>query len=90
MVFPFFKKINTPALCRWLLVLTALAGAGVRVAVYLQNRSFFLDEANLARNIAERSLGDLTQPLHYEQFAPLVFLWETGSLSEGTILPLWV
>lgn len=75
MVFPFLKKINTPALCRWLLVLTALAGAGVRVAVYLQNRSFFLDEANLARNIAERSLGDLTQPLHYEQFAPLVFLW---------------
>lgn len=75
MVFPFLKKVNTPALGRWLLVLTALAGAGVRVAVYLQNRSFFLDEANLARNIAERGLGDLTQPLHYEQFAPLVFLW---------------
>lgn len=75
MVFPFFKKINAPALGRWVLVLTALSGAGVRVAVYLQNRSFFLDEANLARNIAERSMGDLTQPLHYEQFAPLVFLW---------------
>lgn len=75
MVFPFLKKINTPAVGRWFLVLTALAGAGVRVAVYLQNRSFFLDEANLARNIAERSLGDLTRQLHYEQFAPLVFLW---------------
>ncbi len=75
MVFPFLKKINTPALGRWLLVLTALAGACVRVAVYVQNRSFFLDEANLARNIAERSLGELVQPLHYEQFAPLVFLW---------------
>lgn len=75
MIIPFFKKIKAPALCRWLLALTALAGAGVRVVVYLQNRSFFLDEANLARNIAERNLGDLSQPLHYEQFAPLFFLW---------------
>lgn len=42
--------------------------------VYLQNRSLFLDEANLARNIADRSLWGLFTPLDHQQYAPPLFL----------------
>lgn len=55
--------------------LIIIAGITVRVAVYLQNRNLFIDEANLARNIYERGFIGLTQPLIYEQYAPPVFLW---------------
>ena len=55
-------------------MLTLLAGAAVRIAVYLQNRSLFLDEANLARNVAERGFSGFFRPLDYEQFAPPFFL----------------
>lgn len=58
----------------WMLRLVLLAGVGVRIVVYFQNRSLFLDEANLARNIAERSWGELFSPLAYEQYAPPLFL----------------
>jgi hypothetical protein len=55
-------------------MLVLLAGAAVRIAVYLQNRSLFLDEANLARNVAERGFAGFFRPLDYEQFAPPLFL----------------
>lgn len=45
-----------------------------RLAVYWQNRSLFLDEANLARNIAERSFAGFFTPLDYQQYAPPLFL----------------
>lgn len=53
-----------------------LLGAGllIRIVVYLQNRSLFLDEANLARNIAELSYYDFFAPLQYQQYAPPFFL----------------
>lgn len=54
-----------------------LMGVGVRIAVYLQNRNLFIDEANLARNVFERDMVDLAAPLSYEQYAPPVFLWVT-------------
>ncbi len=50
-------------------------GILLRIAVFLQNRDLFIDEANLARNIYERGYTGLTLPLHYEQYAPPVFLW---------------
>ncbi|MEI8278333.1 MAG: hypothetical protein WCG87_01145 [Bacteroidota bacterium] len=56
----------------WLII---LVGVVVRVAVYIQNRNLFIDEANLARNIYERGFMALTTPLIYEQYAPPVFLW---------------
>jgi 4-amino-4-deoxy-L-arabinose transferase-like glycosyltransferase len=50
-------------------------GITLRIAVYLQNRNLFIDEANLARNIYERGFLELLRPLSYEQYAPPVFLW---------------
>lgn len=52
-----------------------LVGAGVvlRIKAYLDNRSLFLDEANLARNIAEQSLAGFFAPLDYHQYAPPLF-----------------
>ncbi|MCB9283529.1 MAG: hypothetical protein H6563_05590 [Lewinellaceae bacterium] len=60
-----------------LLSLTLITGAALRIAVFFQNRSLFLDEANLARNIAQRDLSALLQPLDYGQFAPPLFLLAT-------------
>ncbi len=52
-----------------------LVGIVVRTAVFLQNRNLYIDEANIARNIYERSFLQLALPLSYEQYAPPVFLW---------------
>jgi len=51
-----------------------LAGVVVRLKVYLENRSLFLDEANLARNIVERPLSGFFTALDYQQYAPPLFL----------------
>ncbi len=50
-------------------------GIVLRIAVYLQNRNLFIDEANLARNICYRDYTQLTLPLSFEQYAPPIFLW---------------
>ncbi len=52
-----------------LLALSAL----LRIIVFLQNRTLFLDEANLSRNIVEKSYGALFGVLDYEQFAPPMY-----------------
>lgn len=52
-----------------------LIGIVVRIAVYLQNRDLFIDEANLARNVYERGFAELATPLSYEQYAPPLFMW---------------
>lgn len=55
-------------------------GMALRLVVFLQNRSLFLDEANLARNIIEKPIEQFFQPLDYEQHAPPLFLTiEKGS-----------
>lgn len=41
--------------------------------VYMQNRSLFLDECNLARNIVEKPYGELFTNLEYHQHAPPFF-----------------
>lgn len=53
--------------------LILILGAAVRVAVWLQNRALFHDEANLALNFCEKSFLDFLQPLGYDQFAPPLF-----------------
>ena len=62
----FFKAI---------VILIILTGIAVRVAVFLQNRNLFIDEANIARNVFERNFFQLAAPLSYEQYAPPVFMW---------------
>ncbi len=45
------------------------------VVLFVQDRSLLLDSLNVVRNIGERSLVALINPLSYEQSAPLLFLW---------------
>jgi hypothetical protein len=56
----------------WLII---LGGIGQRVLRFWANRSLWLDEAMLALNITERSMGQLLEPLKHEQGAPVGFLW---------------
>ena len=59
------------------LVLLAIIALGValRVWQYLADMSMWFDEFSIARNVGERSFAQLlTQPLAYEQTAPLGFL----------------
>jgi hypothetical protein len=50
-------------------------GIGLRLAAYLANRSFWCDEAMLARNILDRTWSELLQPLDFTQVAPAGFLY---------------
>ncbi len=45
----------------------------LKIWVYFRNRSLFLDDLNLSRNIVESSYLDLISQLNYEQFAPPLF-----------------
>ena len=56
----------------WLLVLLGIA---LRLRQYIANRSFWHDEANLALNLVDRTFSGLTQPLDYDQGAPIGFLF---------------
>ncbi|MEQ1743835.1 MAG: hypothetical protein ABMA02_00275 [Saprospiraceae bacterium] len=62
---------NLPAF--WVLRVVLAVGIAVRVVVWWQNRSLFIDEANLARNFCERGLWDFFHPLDHDQFAPPLF-----------------
>lgn len=65
------KKLpNFKLLCFLLIAFGTL----VRLLQYLSNRSLWADEAVLALNIVNRSYAQLTQPLDYEQGAPIGFL----------------
>ena len=52
-----------------------VTGLALRLWQYLADTSLWYDELSIARNIHERSLGDLMlRPLGYDQIAPLGFL----------------
>jgi 4-amino-4-deoxy-L-arabinose transferase-like glycosyltransferase len=56
------------------LALVCLAAA-LRIALWLQQRSLWIDEAMLSLSIASRTYLSLLPPLDYGQSAPLLYLW---------------
>ncbi len=62
-----------PPAGRFALAIVLALAAALRVSIWLQARSIFLDEANLLRNYAERGYAGLFHPLRYEQYAPPLF-----------------
>src|SRR5262245_57188911 len=64
-----------------------LAGAGLRIVRFLQERSLWLDEASLAMSIVRRPFSGLVGTLDHEQGAPIGFLMAmklgTRVLGEG-------
>jgi len=70
-LYSFLRNKSFLRLVTWLIL---IAGILLRLVVWLQNRNLIIDEANLARNIYERSAAGLVAPLSYEQYAPPLFL----------------
>jgi hypothetical protein len=64
-----------------LMVFICIVGIALRLVFYFQNNNLIIDEANIARNLAERDFAGLILPLRYEQYAPPVFLWIEKVLS---------
>ena len=58
----------------WAFWLVVAVGVLLRILRYADNRSLWLDEAFLALNVREKSLGDLLGPLDFLQSAPAGFL----------------
>jgi hypothetical protein len=69
------RKNRTHTALIYLPFIILIVGIVFRLIVLLQNRNLLIDEVNVARNLYERSYTTLLSPLHYEQFAPPVFLW---------------
>ncbi|MFT3890816.1 MAG: glycosyltransferase family 39 protein [Anaerolineales bacterium] len=61
-----------PMYLGWIIV---VLGGLLRVRQYFSGRSLWRDEAGLALNIVGRNFAGLTQPLGYEQGAPVGFLF---------------
>lgn len=66
------------------MALLAVIGSGLILwgINYGYNRPIFLDEANLARNLYDRSFAGLFLPLDHEQYAPPLYLVLTKALAE--------
>ncbi|MBN2431847.1 MAG: glycosyltransferase family 39 protein [Acidobacteria bacterium] len=71
---PAKKGTGQGNLLRWLILGAGAAGAGVRLAAYLANRSFWCDESMLAFNVMDRAWSGLLEPLSLSQAAPFGFL----------------
>lgn len=71
------EKTNKYGIAELVCFVLMAIGIGLRLFVYLQNRNLIIDEANVARNVSERTFLQFLEPLSYEQFAPPVFLWIT-------------
>ena len=78
----YFDRLRTNLLASR--VVFGFIGIGVvlRMAQYALNRSLWLDETMLALNITQRSFIELTQPLSYNQGAPIGFLFMQKFLTQ--------
>lgn len=54
--------------------LSIVIGILLRLVQYFSDRSLWRDEARIALNVIEKSFLELTQPLNYDQTAPIGFL----------------
>lgn len=66
-----------PAARRWPAVFVAaslLLGVGLRLAAFASDRPLWIDEAMIAMNLTDRSVGQLFEPLDRNQTAPPAFL----------------
>lgn len=70
-----FNQVNWTKFANYLALSWVFLGILVRTVQYLSNRSLWGDELSLAVNILDRSYGELSQTLDYNQSAPLGFLW---------------
>lgn len=70
----FNKPEVTTIATRIVIFVLIILGIAFRIAQFASDRSLWLDEAMLALNIANRSFIGLTQPLDYNQGAPIGFL----------------
>ncbi len=71
------KAFRTPEFLWGLLVATGII---LRLRQYIVNRSLWVDEAMLAFNIVNRTFGELTMPLDFNQGAPIGFLFIEKSI----------
>ena len=62
-------------------VLLLLLGAAARVREWAFNRSLWLDESLIARNLLDRGFLGLLRPLDHLQTGPLLFLWSSEAMS---------
>ncbi|KKD35288.1 glycosyltransferase family 39 protein [Limnoraphis robusta] len=69
------KSLSNFSTYRILSVGFVIFGILVRLVQYLNNRSLWFDEVNLALNIVNLSYLQLLSPLDYNQAAPPGFLW---------------
>lgn len=60
---------------RWALFAIVAVGIAIRLAIYLHNKSLWMDEALLAINVVERSYGGFLSRLDCMQVAPPLFLF---------------
>jgi hypothetical protein len=69
------KRKNQRNFLQYLSIFLIIFGIVIRLVQYLNNRSLWLDEVNLALNIINRSYSELLNTLDYNQAAPPGFLW---------------
>ena len=71
---PSTTKINPDNIYRLLLLAVMVVGTGLWLVNWWAARPLFLDEANVARNLFDRSFLGLFRPLDHQQYAPPLYL----------------